>query len=223
MVIKHCFILLIIFSIFFIYQSSFLYAQNTGITEKEIRDIAREESMIFLNDIPVGQEVLYGFENRDQFKLVTIGKPLQIVSLSAESFPDDYNSADLKLIPKEEWFVPLIVQNTIKAIITVTKHQGRYQAVDFGAKDFAHELNSFPDVKGETNNIISILRVYRLQSDFLIISSEIKPNQNVIIPMVSAQIALLNDVSCKSRLTETETLYLLKDKLELLSNEDINK
>jgi hypothetical protein len=201
---------------------SFLFAQNSGITEKGIKDIAKVESANFLNDIPVGQEVLYGFDNRGQFKSVTIGRPIQIVSLSAESFSDSANNIDLKIVPTEEWFVPLIVGKTIKAIITVAKHQGKYQAVDFGAKDLAQELNSFSDITGGSNNVISILRVYRLQSDFLTISPNNKPEQKVIIPLMSAQTALSNDVSCKSRLTEKETLYLLKNKLVLLSTEEKN-
>jgi hypothetical protein len=213
---------LVIFSMILINSFSFLFAQSSGITEKEIKDIARVESVNFLNDIPAGQEVLYGFDNRGQFKYVTIGRPVQIVSLSAESFPVGANNVDLKIVPTEEWFVPLIVGKTIKAIITVAKHQGKYQAVDFGAKDLAQELNSFPDITDESNNVISILRVYRLQSDFLITSQNNKPEQKVIIPLKSAQTALLNDVSCKSRLTEKETLYLLKDKLVLLSTEEKN-
>src|ERR1035437_2388628 len=93
---------LVILFISLINPFSFLCAQNSGITEKGIKDIARVESVNFLNDIPVGQEVLYGFDNRGQFKSVTVGRPIQIVSLSAESCPGGNINADLKIVPNEE-------------------------------------------------------------------------------------------------------------------------
>ena len=201
-----------------------LLAQNTGITDKAIMKIAGEEAPHFLNDIPLGQEPLYGFENRDQFKSVTIGKPIQIISPVTETFPPNYDKTDVKLKLHDEWFVPLIVQNVIKALITVTKHEGRYQSVDFGAKDFATELNSFKELTGKKVYKISILRVYRLQSDFLVISSGGKAgNQKVFIPMTSARLAFFNGVKSKERMTENETMQMIREKLVLLSIEEKNR
>jgi len=213
-----------IISLSFVNPFSTLLAQGTIVEDKTIRDIAREELLQFLNKVPVGQEMLYGFENRDQFKSVTIGKPLQILSLSTETYSIDYANTSMKIVPHDEWFVPLIVQNTMKAIMTVTKHEGRLQAVDFGAKDLADELNSFKEITTKNNSIISILRVYRLQCDFLVISNgSVSGDQKLIIPMKSAQIALFNDASYKSGFSEREVILLLQEKLKLLPNEENNR
>jgi hypothetical protein len=108
--------------------------------------------------------------------------------------------------------------------MTVTKHEGRLQAVDFGAKDLADELNSFKEITTKNNSIISILRVYRLQCDFLVISSgSVSGDQKLIIPMKSAQIALFNDASYKSGFSEREVILLLQEKLKLLPNEENNR
>lgn len=204
-------------------SSSFLKAQSIGISDNEIRNIALNESPEFLNNIPVGQEMLYGFENRDQFKSVTTGQPLQLLSLSSESITPDNNSA-VNLIPHNEWLVPLIVNNNIKAMITVTMHEGRYQAVDFGAKDFANELNSFKEITGNANKNISILRIYRLQSDFLVLPAETQPgSQRLIIPMKSAQLALFNGASFNSGLKEDVAKIIIQDKLKSLPVQQNNR
>jgi hypothetical protein len=213
-----------IISLSFVNPFATLFAQGTIVQDKTIRDVAREELLKFLDKIPVGQEMLYGFENREQFKSVTIGKPLQILSLSTETYSIDYANTSIKILPHDEWFVPLIVQNTIKAIITVTKHEGRLQAVDFGAKDLADELNTFKEITAKNNSIISILRVYRLQCDFLVLPTGSKTvDQNLIIPLKSAQIALFNDTSYKAGFNEREVILLIQEKLKLLPNEENNR
>jgi hypothetical protein len=193
---------------------SFLKAQS--ISDSEIRNIALNESPQFLNNIPLGQEMLYGFENRDQFKTVTTGQPLQLLSLSSETLTPDNNTA-VNLIPRNEWLVPIMVNNNIKAMITVAMHEGRYQAVDFGAKDFARELNSFKQIPGNADKNVSVLRIYRLQSDFLVLPAETQPGpQRLIIPMKSAQLALFNGASYNSGLKENVAMTLIQHKLKSL-------
>jgi hypothetical protein len=96
-------------------------------------------------------------------------------------------------------------------------HQGRYQAVNFGAMEFANELNSFKQIPGNENKNISLLRVYRLQSDFLVLPAENQPgSQRLLIPMKSAQLSMFNGASLNSGLKENVAITIIQDKLKSL-------
>jgi len=173
-----------------------------------ISKVANAELSDYLNKIPVGQENMFGFNNRGEFFQAEIGIPYEVFTLNTEFF-DTKNIIRTKtyIVSTENWRVPIIVNNQHRALLTVSKVNNQWSVVKIGAKGLAEELDMFnknhPSID-ESN----ILRVFQLKGDFILTS------QNIIYPLTSAKQLLSvegdNDVS-----------YSLHDMLILVKNKII--
>ncbi len=184
----NCLFLSLIFIILFIPSSK---PQSNSDTEKKIKNTGLLELSRFLNNIPVGLEKQFGFETRAQFNRITAGRPLRLYVLSEES---SGNNKEISIVPGNEWFLPLMVNNKFIALLTVSGEGDKFSAVDFGAGDLAAELNFHKSEIENQNNNPGILRVYKMQGDILIITSKEKPDKvNLVYPLKSAQASFNSD------------------------------
>lgn len=119
----------------------------------------------FIDPIPEANINDYGFNSKSEFDKISFDNPIDIYILQ-----------DSLLVFTSTWRVPVVIDGKYAALLTIIKEKGVYQAVDFGAKVLANEI-----FVNKTPQTVGILRIYELQSDFLIENNT--QNQNKYIPI----------------------------------------
>ncbi len=147
----------------------------------------------FLNAIPVGQEYSYGFQNRLEFGSVRLGDPYEVYTLDLQHISKNASADKVHILPTNEWRVPLKVREASRALLTVSKVDGNWRAVDFGAMTLARELAQYESTtKPEPAKSFAVLRLYELDIDLLLIRSTASgEDATVLIPLKSARDAFL--------------------------------
>lgn len=132
-----------------------------------VTSAAERDYKTFLHRIPQGDEAAYGFKNRSEFEHVRIGTPLRVHTIDVDrSGPSPTVSEHIR--PLNEWRVPLIVEDTPRALLTVAESAAGINAVDFGASGLAAALHSLQaTVPAETGSTSYLLRLFDLRQDFL--------------------------------------------------------
>jgi hypothetical protein len=137
--------------------------------------VAKAGYAAYLEKIPGGQESFYGFSSRDEFSRAEIGKPYQILTLSREFFTEPATAGRNYIIPANEWRVSLTVNHQSLVMITVAKMNGVLEVVGIGAAGLAGELNQFEKSHPSSDPGGTILRVYQLDCEFLLMNSPDDP------------------------------------------------
>lgn len=172
-----------------------------------ISKIANEELSNYLEKIPIGQEEMFGFNNRNEFSQAEIGVPYEVFTLRSDFFKDNkIERGKNYIISTGNWRVPIIVRNEYKALLTVCKENNKWSVVKIGAKGLANELEGFK--KNHPTIIpLNILRVFQLKGDFILTP------QNTIYPLTSASNSLLID---------SDKVYSIYNILTLIKNKKFN-
>ena len=174
----------ILFKFFMIEHSD---AQNrfeldkSKITSKYIEDVASTDLLSFLERIPSGNEKLFGFDDRANFSKAIIGEPFEIFTLSSNFFLDDsLNKFSNYIVSTGIWRAPIMVNNQVKALATISIENKKWRIVKIGAIGLANELYKFFKMNKSLTNF-KFIRVYQIKSDFIL------TNQNIIYPLESAK------------------------------------
>ena len=168
-----------------------------------VTKVANEELKSYLQKIPLGQEHMFGFNNRKEFSQSKIGVPYEVFTLTANFFDNEKIEKDQNyIVSTGNWRVPIIVSNEYKALLTVSKENNKWKVVKIGAKGLARELDKFKQ-NHPSNSDLKILRVFQLKGDFILTS------QNTIYPLTSASKGLLID---------SDKAYLIYNILTLIKN-----
>lgn len=127
----------VILLIFLLIGSSNGYSQNSTETENEINNFVKKNIKEVLIKIPINQEKQFGFNNREEFSKVEIGKALSFVIYNKSS------ESELHI-----WRVPIMVDGKYRALLTITKENDKYAIADFGAatlaKDIKQRIDKYP-------------------------------------------------------------------------------
>jgi hypothetical protein len=139
----------------------------TSVLSNEKEEIMTDISgqlLPFLNKIPPGQEMPYGFNNREEFAKAHTGDIIYKVF----TFANDNQSGDLNIISTGEYRVPVVVDKTYRALLTVTKIDAKWYIVDFGACVLAKEFDEFEKTASPTAESEGVLlRIYEMNCDFI--------------------------------------------------------
>jgi len=128
-----------------------------------VKEAAQKQLLETLEKIPQGQEKLYGFNNRDEFKNATLGELFRIYSINPDA-NEDYFSA----VSHNEYRVPVIVNKEYRALITVAIVDFEWHIVDFGGTELAKQMGECPNLFLPSPEIEGVfLRVYGLNCDFI--------------------------------------------------------
>lgn len=174
----------------FLFILCMIVTGSTGQTanrEKMIKE-AMNELPVWLQKIPGGNESGYGFTNRDEFSLATLGKPYEVFTLTNDFFREEIQTGKNYLETTGEWRIPVMVNQENRAIITIFKKENKWEIVELGARGLARELQEFERYPELTkNNGLRLLRVYQLQSDFLFADDpSLSSGEITVFPMHSA-------------------------------------
>jgi hypothetical protein len=154
------------------------WSQKT--TEKIVQS-AQLSLLNTLNIIPQGQEQKYGFNQRADFNIAVVGKPIQVVTLSSAFFENPNNK---EIIFLNEWRVPIMVNQKTCTLFTVQKNNADFEVVDMGGSILGQELEN----KISENDSALLLRIFPLQIDFMVkTQSDNHLEEAVYFPMESAK------------------------------------
>ena len=172
------------------------------------------ELQSWLNKIPGGNESNYGFSNRDEFSLATLGKPYQVFTLSDDFFKEEIQPGKSYLKATGEWRIPVMVNQENRVLITVFKKNNHWKIVELGGRVLSHELQEFEQYPELSKaKFIRLLRIYQLQSDFLFTGDpSLSSGEIILYPMHSAlmNIARIKE-SSKIKTGLNEVLPFIKE------------
>jgi len=146
-------------------------SQSKSNEKAKLNTFVKENISSVLNKIPQNKEQQFGFNNREEFDIATIGDALQLIH-----YGDTLNGENYI------WRVPILVNGEYRALLTIYQDSNGYKIADFGAavlaKDIQQKINQNP------NRIIyGILRIHSISGDFLIVKGD---NIDRYIPLTSA-------------------------------------
>jgi len=192
-------------------HSSVSYGQMN--IKKDVLAAAEKGYVAYLEKIPLDKELLYGFNNRDEFTKVKLGKPYQLMTLSEDFFTDPTLKQKDYVVPSGEWRIPMIIDKEYRALLTVSNVDGNWKVVGLGATSLAKEMEVFEKKHPSKNQYGRILRVYQSVSDYMLISSEDAEDMDVI-PLHSAKNSLAEDGMTFSSMKLKQALPLIKENIK---------
>lgn len=179
----------------------------------EVMKVAKKNLASWLAQIPAGQESVFGFNNREEFTTANIAKPFRIITLNKNFFVEETLSDKNYLLMQNEWRVPVMAKGKNSLLLTVSRQDTTFSAVDMGGATLAKELQQ-KDIEPALNNQY-ILRIYPLACDFLVKAVAGKPfNEATYIPLTSAVMAI-KELGDKKTFTLIEILPLVKQQLKV--------
>lgn len=170
-------------------------SQRTSNEKANLNAFVKENISIVLNKIPQNKEHQFGFNNREEFDVATIGDALQLIH-----YGDTLNGENYI------WRVPIIVNGEYRALLTIYQDSSSFKIADFGAavlaKDIQQKINQNPNLF-----VSGILRIHSISGDFLIVKSD---KTEIYIPLTSA----IHYISSKG--IEVKSYYNLADIKKLI-------
>ncbi len=83
----------------------------------------------------------YGFRNSDDLSLVQFGEPIQSVEMESGFYEDGNATGIYCMQDLDEYRIPLITNDTIRAFAIVVPQNGQWIVVDFGASGLAKRVD----------------------------------------------------------------------------------
>ncbi|MFH1038461.1 MAG: hypothetical protein V1789_07335 [PVC group bacterium] len=133
----------------------------------------------FLTELPDSEMGNFGFLPGDRLSAARVGIPLQLYTITPDVL---FNAAadasvDALLSPTGRWFFPVILEGTPRAILTVERMDGKWEAVTLGMTPLAGELEKirrqWPGGEGYHPKLVA---VYQAASYFFTVPE--KDNKN---------------------------------------------
>jgi hypothetical protein len=209
---------ILIMSILLMLFLNMAYAEIPG----DIHNAAELGLSSMLSSIPQGYELRYGFANREEFAIATIGAPYQMYTIHPDVMKDNVTITDDMITSAEEWRFPVICNGSIRALLTVAKVKSQWQAVDIGAATLASEIDILEkslSLKTRDINRI-ILRLYQIQSDFIVITEgSAKITNGSFYPVKSSRIGVGGSQTIELKLSPSTFQDLLPGLRDRYRNE----
>ena len=201
----------LIFLIIVFLLSSTTYGQKN--ISKDVLAAAEKGYAAYLEKIPADKESLYGFNNREEFSKIKLGKPYQLMTLSKEFFSDPTLKNKDYIVPSGDWRIPVIIDKEYRALLTVSYFDGNWKVVGLGATSLARELEVFEKEHPSKNQYGKILRVYQSVSDYMLLPSD-DPKDMDLIPLKSAKNVLAENGQSFSSIKLNKALPMIKENIK---------
>ena len=131
---------------------------------QEVMDAGKDGLHVFLERIPPNELVNYGFSPEYPIAKANVNIPFRVYTITPASL-FNYRAGDTVsslISPTGMWYFPVIVNNSIRAILTVARLNGVWQAVALGQAALARELGKmsrqWPRSKGYAPLLIMVFQ-----------------------------------------------------------------
>lgn len=136
---------------------------QSELSDPMIMNEATIKATTFLNLIPEGREVDYGFNGRSDFSKIKIEMPYKTYYISA-----DDNQLTFVL---SEWRVPISVDGEYKTLLTVQSMNGKAEVVDLGGNRLAQKIQEFEKIYTTGDHVRVMIRNTYLNQDYITANS----------------------------------------------------
>ena len=124
---------------------------------------AKKELLQTLKKIPIGDEHVYGFNNREEFNNASLGQLLKVYYINSKG-----SVKGLQILTNNEYRLPVIVGTEFRALLTVSLIDGNWHIVDFGAVGLAKDIENYLNLVHPNKDYAGVfLRIYGINSDFI--------------------------------------------------------
>jgi hypothetical protein len=177
---------------------------------------AKSEFAKFFALIPQGRETQYGFAPGDNAASCTMGKPLQMLTLTKEFYEGGYQADKKNIEATHEWRVPVILNGDYKTMVTVAGDEQDAHIVDFGGAGLAKELR--PMFARSTGDRFGMLRLYPSGASFFVAMGSGSLADATYTPLASALMAMpqLQQIPY----TQREALAAIKEMISQTSSKN---
>jgi hypothetical protein len=168
---------------------------NSAVTPNtnDIMLFAEQEWHSVAQKIPIGMEEAFGFKNREEVENSSIGIPIRM-----------FYWENGTMVASNDYRLPIKKKKKMVSLLTVSANE-EMNTGDFGGSQLARNIQLISDEYRV--NIIGILRVHTLSSDFLIFNEK---NTSYFIPVTSQT---LQNLSQKTILERHEVATLIQSRL----------
>ena len=125
-----------------------------------VKKVSERDVHYFLNLIPQGQEMEYGFNSRSDFDKVEIGEAYEVYFVKRAQ-------GEVTLMESNTYRVPLLVNGQAVALLSVVSNEKETKVVDFGAVKLARTLQALSKKAGNAVDKVLIRNTY-LSKDYLV-------------------------------------------------------
>ncbi len=125
-----------------------------------VKKVSERDVHYFLNLIPQGQEMEYGFNSRSDFDKVEIGEAYEVYFVKRAQ-------GEVTLMESNTYRVPLLVNGQAVALLSVVSNEKETKVVDFGAVKLARTLQALSKKAGNAEDKVLIRNTY-LSKDYLV-------------------------------------------------------
>ncbi len=203
---------LLLFILFLSVKVVYMYPQNTDMITDSILKLANIGIEKYLNLIKKDNVKNYGFSSLEDLKNIEFGNPIQTFLFNRSFYEDSVLKNDDYITPKEEFRIPLIVNDTIRSFIIIGKLNNQWSIVGIGGNILADNLmRCFQKNKIDNKKEIILLREPLSQSDYLISDYYGKTKEPTYFPVMSSMSCLNKELPDK-RMTKKEILPLIHQK-----------
>ncbi|MEO8147013.1 MAG: hypothetical protein ABI723_05210 [Bacteroidia bacterium] len=178
-------------------------------TEKKVIKSAQDNLQNSLLKIPAGHEKDFGFKNREEFALCTVGSPYRVITFTKDFYEGEMVANKKYIVLQNEWRIPVMVNGQNRILLTINANSDNYNVVDMGGAALAKELQQ----RNNAGNHCYILRVYPLACDFLVVAEAPAFTDVQCIPMTSAIKAI------PSLTSNSKSFYSLSEAIQIIKNE----
>jgi len=189
-----------------------VYPQDTDITSDSLLKLANIGLEKYLNLVKKDNVENYGFSSIDDFKNIELGNPIQTFMFKQSFYEDSVFKNDDYLTSKEEYRIPLIVNDTIRSFLIIAKFNNQWSIVGFGGNILADNLmQCLQKNRIDRKKEIILLREPVSQSDYLISDFYGKTKEPSYFPVKSSMSCLNKELPDK-KMTKKEILPLIHQK-----------
>lgn len=137
----------------------------------DISQIAEKDFKVFLEKIPVGMEAYYGFSNRNEFEIASVGKPISILFPTEDFYDSDLiDSSKVNFEVSLMWEVPVLVDDNICCLLRIKATNNNCAIIGIGGYLTAIEINKLSKSIGlNKDNARSLLKFPEIKSQYLIV------------------------------------------------------
>ncbi|MGM0407859.1 MAG: hypothetical protein ACQERU_07730 [Bacteroidota bacterium] len=202
----------ILFVLFLSIKVAFVYPQTAEITTDSLLKLTNIGLEDYLNLIKMDNVKNYGFSSIEDLDSIKLGSPIQTFLFSQLFYKDSILRNIEYIFSKEEFRIPLIVNDTIRSFIIIAKLKNKWSIVGVGGNILADNLmQCLNKNRINTKRGLILLREPLSQSDYLISDFENKNTVPTYFPVISSMNCLNRELPEKG-MTKKEILPLIHQK-----------
>ena len=183
-----------------------------GDSDSQVMKIAESQLGMYLSRIEPGKEADYGFSEKDDFDLCTVGKPYRIITFNHDFYNNPIQDNGDYIVIQNQWRVPVTVSGQSRIMLDVSGNPGNLDVTAMEGAALAQELQQKSMGVSDSDEFYLLL-VPQLSSAFFVHEGNNSFADAEFTPLSSAILAIPTLNGEKKAYSLTEIQKIIKDAL----------